>query len=62
MTQRAYLLTTAFVFLLVGVFHALRLILGWEATIGGVRIPLIVSAFAALGAFLLLWSALRLRV
>ena len=43
MTQRSFSLTTSILFLLIAVLHAVRLMQGWQVTMGGAVIPLWVS-------------------
>jgi hypothetical protein len=40
MNRKSYLLATAIVFSVIGVIHLLRIILGWEAVIGGWTVPM----------------------
>jgi hypothetical protein len=54
MSQHAYIKTSGVLFLVVGTLHLLRVLLSWELIVGGVGIPLWISAVAAL---LLLWLA-----
>ena len=46
MNRKSYLLATAIVFSVIGLIHLLRIILGWEAVIGGWTVPLWVSWLA----------------
>lgn len=46
MRQSTYLIITSILFLVIALFHAFRLFYGWEAVIGGVRVPLSFSWFA----------------
>jgi len=43
MTQRTFSLITAILFLLIALLHALRLLRGWQVTIGDIVVPLWVS-------------------
>jgi len=43
MTQRTFFLITATLFSLIALLHALRLLRGWQVTIGDMMIPLWVS-------------------
>jgi hypothetical protein len=43
MSRKVYCLATATVFSVVGLVHLLRIILGWEAAIGGWTVPMWVS-------------------
>ena len=40
MTHKSYFLVTAIVFSVVGLLHLLRIVLGWEAVVGGWSIPM----------------------
>ncbi|MBI4004432.1 MAG: hypothetical protein HY353_05360 [Candidatus Omnitrophica bacterium] len=40
MNQKTFVLTAGVVFSLVAVLHALRLLLGWDAIIGGWHVPM----------------------
>ena len=60
MTQGIFLLVTGWIFTLIALLHALRLISGWKATIGDWTIPLwvswlglIIAAYLAYQGFLL---------
>jgi len=44
MKQRAFLLVTSSIFALIALLHALRLIYGWNVTIGDWTVPVWVSA------------------
>jgi len=44
MTQAAFLLVTSSLFALMALLHTLRLVYGWNVTIGGWTIPVWVSA------------------
>jgi len=48
MSRKNYYQTTSLIFLIVAVLHAMRLLYGWEATIGSVTVPLWASAVAVL--------------
>jgi hypothetical protein len=43
MSRKSYYLVTAIVFSVVGLIHLLRIILGWEVTIGGWTVPMWLS-------------------
>lgn len=43
MNRRGYFFVTAMVFAVVGLLHLLRIILGWEAIIGGWTVPMWLS-------------------
>ena len=53
MNRRSYCLATAIVFLVVGVVHLLRIVLGWEAAIGGWAVPMWVSWLALIASAVL---------
>ena len=60
MTQRTFFLITSILFLLIALLHAVRLLQGWQVTIGGAVVPLwvswiglAISAFLAYEGFLL---------
>ena len=53
MTQRSFSLTTSILFLLIAVLHAVRLMQGWQVTMGGAVIPLWASGIGlAISGFL----------
>jgi hypothetical protein len=53
MTQRTFFLITSILFLLVALLHAIRLLQGWQVTIGGAVVPLWVSGIGlAISGFL----------
>ena len=43
MNRRSYFLVTAVVFSVVGLVHLLRIVLGWDAVIGGWSVPMWLS-------------------
>ena len=43
MTQRTFFLTAAAVFSLIALLHAVRLLQGWQVTIGGAVVPVWIS-------------------
>jgi hypothetical protein len=43
MTQKSYNLVTGVLFIVIGSLHLLRSIVGWDAVVGGVEIPLWIS-------------------
>ena len=57
MTQRAFNLAVGTIFLLVAILHALRLLFGWHASIGGWIIPMWVSWVGVALAGFLAYSA-----
>jgi len=46
MNRKSYFYITAIVFFVVGLVHLLRIILGWEAAIGGWIVPMWLSWLA----------------
>ena len=46
MSRKSYFFVTAIVFSVVGLVHLLRIILGWEAAIGGWSVPIWLSWLA----------------
>ena len=53
MTQRSFCLITSILFLLMALLHAIRLLQGWQVTIGGAVVPLWVSGIGlAISGFL----------
>ena len=61
MTLRTYLIVTAMVFTLVFLVHALRLVYGWPAMIGGWSVPAWVSWLGLLVSGFLAYQGVRLR-
>ncbi|MBI3020970.1 MAG: hypothetical protein HYY59_03095 [Candidatus Omnitrophica bacterium] len=59
MNQKTFTVTAGVVFLLVAALHALRLLWGWEAVIGGWHIPLWVSWAALAVSGFLAYTAFR---
>ena len=59
MTNHTYRKTAGTVFAVVAVFHAIRLLYGWEAVIGGLMMPMWVSWFGVIFAGWLVWSGLK---
>jgi uncharacterized membrane protein len=43
MTQRNFFLITSILFLLIALLHAVRLLQGWQVTIGGAVVPVWIS-------------------
>ena len=60
MSQKAFLLVAAIIFLLVGLLHVLRLVYGWTVVIGGWSVPMWVSWVALIVAALLAYEGFRL--
>jgi hypothetical protein len=64
MNRKSYFLVTATVFSVIGILHLFRIVLGWEAVVGGWSIPMwlswvamIVTAMLAYYGFTHVWSA-----
>ena len=61
MDRKTYFSVTSIVFLIIAVLHGLRVIQGWDASIGGWMVPLWGSyAAVALGAYLP-WTGYNFR-
>ncbi len=60
MNHKTFASVTGIFFLLVGVLHALRLIFGWSAIIGGIVVPLWASAVAIIIAAYLAYQGLKM--
>ncbi len=60
MNQKTFLKTTGAIFAVIGALHVLRLLLGWEAVIGGWDVPQWVSGLAAALAGYLSYTAFTL--
>jgi hypothetical protein len=61
MNQRAFVLLTSSIFALIALLHALRLIYGWDVTIGEWTVPVWVSAVGFLIAGYLALEGSRLK-
>ena len=61
MNRKTFTLTAGVVFSLVAVLHALRLLLGWEAVIGGWYVPMWLSWPALALAGYLAFTALKMK-
>jgi hypothetical protein len=61
MNQRAFVLLTSSIFALIALLHALRLIYGWDVTIGEWTVPVWVSAVGFLIAGYLALEGFRLK-
>lgn len=59
--QKDYIQVTGLIFGVIAVLHVLRLILGWDANIGGYTVPIWVSFVAALIALYLAYSSQKLK-
>jgi hypothetical protein len=60
MDQKNFSLVAGFIFLLVAVAHALRLVLGWHVTFSGWTVPMWVSWIALVITGFLAYQGLRL--
>jgi len=60
MGKKTFLKTAGVIFAVVGALHVLRLLLGWEAVIGGWDVPRWVSGVAAVFAGYLSYTAFTL--
>ncbi len=60
MSQKTFLKTAGAIFMVIGALHVLRLLLGWEAVIGGWDVPRWVSGLAVVLAGYLGYTAFRL--
>lgn len=60
MSQKTFLKTAGAIFAVIGALHVLRLLLGWEAVIGGWDVPRWVSWLAAALAGYLGYTAFKL--
>lgn len=60
MSQRVFLKTAGAIFAVIGALHMLRLLLGWEAVIGGWEVPGWVSWLAAAVGGYLSYTAFKL--
>ena len=61
MNQKTFVVTAGVVFSLVAVLHALRLLLGWDAVIGGWHVPMWLSWLALAVAGYLAYTAFKLK-
>ena len=59
LSQRAFNLAAGSIFLIVALLHALRLLFGWQASIGGWIVPMWVSWVGIAVAGFLAYSAFR---
>ena len=60
MKQKTFTMTTGVAFSIIGVLHVLRLLLGWEAMIGGWKVPFWVSGVAIALSGYLAYTAFKL--
>ena len=61
MNQKTFTLTAGTVFSLVALLHALRLLLGWDAVIGGWTVPMWFSWVALAFAGYLAFTAFKVK-
>ena len=61
MNQKTFTLTAGVVFSLIAVLHALRLLLGWDAIIGGWPVPMWLSWLALALAGYLAFTAFKVK-
>lgn len=61
MNQKTFYNVTLMVFSLIALLHALRLVYGWSAVIGGWEVPMWVSGAAVILAGYMAYSAFKLK-
>lgn len=61
MNQKTFTLTVGVVFSIIAVLHALRLLFGWQAVIGGWNVPTWLSGLALVVSGYLAYTAFKLR-
>lgn len=61
MNQKSFFNVTLVIFFLIALLHALRLVYGWSAVIGGFEVPMWLSGLAVVLAGYLAYSAFKLR-
>ena len=61
MNQKTFYNVTLVVFSLIALLHALRLVYGWDAVIGGWAVPMWLSGAAVVLSGYLAYSAFKLR-
>lgn len=61
MNQKYFFNITLVVFSLIALLHALRLVYGWSAVIGGFEVPMWFSGLAVIFFSYLAYSAFKLR-
>ena len=61
MNQKTFVVTAGVVFSLVAALHALRLLLGWDAAIGGWLVPMWLSWLALAVSGYLAYTAFKLK-
>ena len=60
MDQKTFSLVAGGLFSIIAVLHALRLVMGWHAAIGGFEVPMWLSVAALIVSGFLGWSGLKL--
>lgn len=60
MGLKSFFITAGVIFLLIALLHAVRIFYGWEAVIGGVKVPTWVSWIALVISSYLSYAGLRL--
>lgn len=60
MTQESFSVTAGVIFLIIAILHVLRIIIGWDAIIGGWAVPSWVSWLAIIVAGYLAYEGFRL--
>jgi len=61
MNQKYFYNVTLVIFSLIAILHALRLVYGWGAVIGGWEVPIWLSGLAVILAGYLAYSAFKLK-
>ncbi len=61
MNQKSFSTVASAVFSLIALLHALRLVYGWSAVIGGWEVPMWLSGLSVVLAGYLAYSAFKLR-
>ena len=61
MTQKTFTATVGVIFAVIAVLHLLRILLGWEAVIGGWQVPVWLSWLALALSGFLAYTAFTLR-
>lgn len=61
MTQRTFVKVASVIFAVIAVLHALRLVLRWEAVVGGWAVPVWISGLALVVAGYLAYAGFRAK-
>lgn len=61
MKQKTYIQITGYIFAVIAVVHALRVVFGWPVVLGGMDIHAVVSIFGVVVAGYLAYSAFNLK-